>query len=380
MDSNSGRPVRATVLSAGAWSLDSHLPTLAADPRVELVGASSLRADIRAAIAARYRIDVVEDWQDCLAQQPDVVVVSSPPVAHVEQVTAALESGAHVLVEKPFALTAADADTMVTAAGLHDRALLVGYGWSSTPIFLRARQWVADGRIGGLEFVQSHLAVPIRDILAGGGDGGWGAAIASDPRTYSDPAVSGGGARAVSMSHQLGLVCWLADQRFAEVAAALWPSDGIESHVAATATLSGGTLVSLACGASHPVDTRPHWEFTLYGSQGQIELDTIAGILTCTDRDGVVRDTGAGASAAYDSGGPTTALVDTALGAAVPTGMSGDLAAHVVAVTEALAVSHMTGVRHPVGERGGALEQTEPSVEVGQVAKATPIGDPGHRP
>ena len=43
----------------------------------------------------------------------DAVVVSSPPNVHREQVTAALESGAHVLCEKPFAITSADAWAMV---------------------------------------------------------------------------------------------------------------------------------------------------------------------------------------------------------------------------------------------------------------------------
>lgn len=357
-------PVRAAVLSAGAWSLDSHLPTLAADPRVALVGASSLRDDILAVVADRHGIEVAADWRETLALEPEVVVVSSPPVAHLEQVTAALEVGAHVLVEKPFALNGSDAWRMVETARRCERALVVGYGWPGSPIFQQARQWVADGLVGDLEFVQSHLSVPVRDILAGGGDGGWGAAIASDPRTYADPRMSGGGARAVSLSHQLGLVAWLSGQVFADVAAMLWPTEGLDRHVALAATLSGGTLAAVACGASHPVDTRPHWQFTLYGSDGQISLDNHAGILTCAGKRGEPLATAHQVGSDYAAGSPTTALVDAALGIPVPAGMSGDLAAHVVTVTDELAISHATGARRPVPARSVAGDSPEASIEV----------------
>ena len=50
---------------------------------------------------------------------PDIVVVTSPPPLHREQVVAALEGGAHVVLEKPIALTVEDAEAIGAAA---DRA------------------------------------------------------------------------------------------------------------------------------------------------------------------------------------------------------------------------------------------------------------------
>src|SRR5215203_4897722 len=96
--------IKAAVLSAGAWSQSSHLPALKGDKRVELVALSSPNAEMAAMLGRQFDTRHFADWRDALALRPDIVVVSSPPVAHEEQVIAALEAGAHVLVEKPFAL------------------------------------------------------------------------------------------------------------------------------------------------------------------------------------------------------------------------------------------------------------------------------------
>src|SRR5690606_41214622 len=99
--------------------------------------------------------------------EPEIVVVSSPPVAHEEQVVAALEAGAHVLVEKPFALESGAARRMHEAAVRADRALLIGFGWSAAPAFVTARRLVEEGEIGELEHLLNHLAVTTRALLRG---------------------------------------------------------------------------------------------------------------------------------------------------------------------------------------------------------------------
>jgi predicted dehydrogenase len=48
--------------------------------------------------------------------RPEVVHVCTPPSAHVDAARAALDAGAHVYVEKPFALRTADAGSLLDAA------------------------------------------------------------------------------------------------------------------------------------------------------------------------------------------------------------------------------------------------------------------------
>ncbi len=352
----SGR-VRAAVLSAGAWSRSSHLPALAADPRVELVAVSSPAAEQVGEIAAEFGVPRAEtDWRAALAEtEPEIVVVSSPPVAHEEQVVAALEAGAHVLVEKPFALESGAARRMHEAAVRADRALLIGFGWSAAPAFVTARRLVEEGEIGELEHLMNHLAVNTRALLGGATDGGWGGTAASTPSTYTDRRVSGGGAAAVSMSHQLGLVSWITGERFDDVTAMLYPQRAdIELHVVAAASFSScAGSAALSCASTHPYLARPQWHLAMYGSAGQLWVDSVRDEVRLVRADGTVVDLPPEqSSGVYDAGAPTKALIECAFGAPAPEGMASELGLHVVETTDALYRSAEVGGPVQVGAVG----------------------------
>ena len=184
------RPVRAAVISAGAWSQSSHLPTLKAHPGVDLVALSSPNEATARKLAAAFDVPLaLTDWREILAQKPDIVVVSSPPVAHEEQVVAALESGAHVLVEKPFALEAGAANRMRDRAARVGRTLLVGFGWPAAPGFSLAKALIDKGEVGQIEHLTMHLAVNTRALLLGGADGGWAEAPDAMPNERMRPLV-----------------------------------------------------------------------------------------------------------------------------------------------------------------------------------------------
>jgi predicted dehydrogenase len=111
------RKVRVGVIGAGAWAVTTHLPVIVADPNVELVVVNRRNGDLARSIAARFGAQhATDDWQEAIAMGLDAVVVASPPNVHREQVLAAIASGAHVLCEKPLAITAVDAWAMTDAA------------------------------------------------------------------------------------------------------------------------------------------------------------------------------------------------------------------------------------------------------------------------
>lgn len=334
-----GAKIRAGVICAGAWSESAHLPVLSGRDDVDLVVVH--RPDGSRARAAAERFGATHSetvWPAALAHQLDVVVVSSPPVAHLEQVRSALESGAHVLVEKPFALHAADAEEMARCAAHAGRSLLVGFGWCATPVFITARELIERGELGPIEHVVMHLAVNTRALLSGGTDGGWAGAAESDPATYTDPAVSGGGTAAVSMSHQLGLLMWLTGQEITEVSARTWPPAArMDLHDAVIAVLSGGGNAVLSCASTYPDSARPLWHVAIHGGRGQLRIDTATGELRLVRADGSRWEPAAEpGSGDYRPGAPTEALVDVAHGAQVPSGMSAAVAVGVARVTDAI--------------------------------------------
>ena len=337
--------IKAAVLSAGAWSQSSHLPALTADPRVTLVALSSPDAEMAESLGRQFEVPLATaDWREALEARPDIVVVSSPPVAHEEQAIGALEAGAHVLVEKPFALSADPARRMRDSAERLDRALLVGFGWPTAPIFSLSRRLIEAGEIGDVEHMTMHLAVNTRALLSGGTDGGWGGKLESNAATYTDKAVSGGGSAAVTMSHELGMVEWLVGEPIVALDASTFPpASDVDLHTTVNAEFKGGGSAAISAASTHPYLARPQWLMALYGRNGQLWTDSVRDYLRLVRASGeVIEYSGPEASGVYDPGAPTRALIECAFGAPAPSGLAARLATHVVAVTDAIYLSART--------------------------------------
>jgi predicted dehydrogenase/nucleoside-diphosphate-sugar epimerase len=88
--------------------------------------------------------------------RPDVVHVCTPPSAHFEAAQAALAGGAHVYVEKPFALTTHDARRLLDLARAHGRLVCAGHQLLRDPAFDALLTGAAD--LGGLVQADSHFA------------------------------------------------------------------------------------------------------------------------------------------------------------------------------------------------------------------------------
>jgi predicted dehydrogenase len=127
-----------------------HVPALRAAgfEVVAVVGRDATRTSARAAELGvpRGLTDLAEALR--LVDGPFVVTVSTPPDAHVEPVIAALQAGAHVLCEKPFALSTEDALRMVRAADAAGTVALVGceFRWQRNEAL--ACRLIRDGAIG----------------------------------------------------------------------------------------------------------------------------------------------------------------------------------------------------------------------------------------
>jgi predicted dehydrogenase len=85
-----------------------------------------------------------------LADHPDIeaVIVATSEWAHVAPVLAALDAGKHVLVEKPMALSPAEAATMVQRAEEAGVTLMVSHSLRFDPRFAAAHEAVATGAVG----------------------------------------------------------------------------------------------------------------------------------------------------------------------------------------------------------------------------------------
>jgi len=86
----------------------------------------------------------------------DAVVVATPAITHYELSKRALEAGKHVLVEKPPAMTGADAEDLLATAEASGRVLMPGYLLLYHPAVQKVKQVVASGELGDVFCVYSN--------------------------------------------------------------------------------------------------------------------------------------------------------------------------------------------------------------------------------
>lgn len=155
-------------------------PTFAAHPRVRLVAAADPRPEALERFRAEFPGARAHADAEALCDDPgvDAVYVASPHGLHLEHVRAAAARRRHVLVEKPMALTLADAGAMVAAAREAGVRLVVGHSHSFDAPYLRARELVRSGAFGAVRMVTAlnctdYLYRPRRpeelDTARGGG-------------------------------------------------------------------------------------------------------------------------------------------------------------------------------------------------------------------
>src|SRR5688500_10701234 len=102
----------------GVGSLGRHharnYSELAVEGRVAFAGICDANAETAARVAAENGCESFTDWRE-LVGKVDAVSIATPTETHCEIACAFLEKGVHVLVEKPIALTLAEADKMIAA-------------------------------------------------------------------------------------------------------------------------------------------------------------------------------------------------------------------------------------------------------------------------
>ncbi|MBZ9995588.1 Gfo/Idh/MocA family protein [Mesorhizobium sp. BH1-1-4] len=144
---------RIAVLGCGYWG-SNHIRTLKA------LGALHAVSDTN-----RARAEGFASEQDCLAIEPDqlfvrddidAIIMALPPQFHADLAVRTVENGKDVLVEKPIALTVADAERSVQAAKDNKRVFMVGHVLRFHPAFETLKGLIDKGELGEVRYIHSH--------------------------------------------------------------------------------------------------------------------------------------------------------------------------------------------------------------------------------
>lgn len=318
--------VRVGVAGAGHWATTAHMPAVEAHPRATLVAVAD--TDPARVERARQRFDIPTGFLDPLemiaACELDAVIVASPHATHYPIAMAAIERGLNVLVEKPFVLVPEHGRELIRAAERAGVEIVVGYTWHYNDQALTARDWIAAGRLGTVNYVQSffgsspvnlYLGNPEADPYAyGSGPSFFG----PQPATYSDPRLAGGGQGQTQLTHSLALLMFLTGLEPLRVSAFM---ERLDAPIDVVDTLAirfrGGALGAIgSTGAVVPTDHTDTLEYRIYGTKGHLQFDVDLGSLRLFTRDGALTTEVIPPEERYPMYRPATNLVDITVGTA----------------------------------------------------------------
>ncbi len=147
--------IRVGVIGAGTWGRN-HVRLLAAAPGADLVAVCDSDPAVRARIAGAFPGVEVTDSVEALLARVDAVVVASTARTHAELGLRAIRAGKPVLVEKPFALSVADAEHLADESTRLGVPALVGHLLVFHPVVDRLGELVRGGSLGEVYYLYSQ--------------------------------------------------------------------------------------------------------------------------------------------------------------------------------------------------------------------------------
>ena len=351
------RPLQLAMVGGGWWATHAHLPALRAHDDVELV--AIVDPDPERARVAADTFGAPETYatiEELLAaRHVDGVVVATPHTTHFPIVSAALEAGVGVLVEKPMTTTADDAWRLV---GLHRKTgapLALGATYQHSSTADRVRRAVQN-EIGDLVAVNGEFSSSTVWIFSETDP----EANRHDPgvphgATYSDPSLSGGGQGQTQLSHVLGSILYSTGRQAVDVFA-MMSTRGLTVDIvdALTFRLDGGVLgVTSSAGTAQHISGVRH-RIRYHGTLGMVEHDMVLSDAWLYRADGTATHFGnPDHLPTYNRHQPVSGFVDLLRGAAPNRGPA-DVAAASVSLIDAAYESARTG--RVVTVRRGTLD------------------------
>jgi 2-alkyl-3-oxoalkanoate reductase len=138
---------RVGIIGAGQVSA-YHIRALQSLENVEIVGITDLDPSRGGKVASDFKIPFFKTTQEMYSAKPDVVHVLTPPSSHCAVAIEALETGCHVFVEKPMAVSEEECDLMIQKAVSTQRVLSVDHSARFGPAVLKALELIQTGAVG----------------------------------------------------------------------------------------------------------------------------------------------------------------------------------------------------------------------------------------
>ncbi|AUX79360.1 Gfo/Idh/MocA family protein [Sinorhizobium fredii] len=260
------------VIGCGRIAQAAHFPAVQKARNVELAAVFDPSGLLAKGAGLRLGVPAYTDQQEFLNADIDAVLIAIPDRFHVPVSIAALQAGRHVLVEKPVAVTAAEAKTLIEVLGKTGLQLQVGSMKRFDPGIARAQQVIAEGGIGRILSarcwyrVMSELRPPIEATL-------FPAMLVDQDVRNRETALKAANRKTHLLAthgiHTFDLMRFLLGEL--TVSAATMAVDGVDHSWHGIATTDAGAAASFEITAS----VHAEWTegFQIYGSKGHISAE-----------------------------------------------------------------------------------------------------------
>jgi predicted dehydrogenase len=319
---------RIGFIGAGWWSATTHAPAVAQSHFAVAAGVVDPARDRAEMFGTRFDCPVYPDAETLLRDGAlDGVVVATPHATHAPLTRLAIEHGVGVLVEKPAALTTADAIRIRDLAAVRGVPVVVSHPYLFHPHARIVRDVLRSGRLGDLVSVTGSFDSVVAHLIRGAVNDGPARdyqGFAPRAGTYSDPELSGGGQGQTQLGHLVSLLVGELDRDITDVAARMaWQEPPMDLAVAASAATDGAAIALSSTGTIQKWDDRSAW-LRYTGTQGWVLHDALNGRVTGSHGvlDGVSLATSIDA---YPSTAPVETLIELLRGVRVPGDVLADL-------------------------------------------------------
>jgi len=159
---------RVAVIGVGSMG-KNHARIYSELPDAELVAVADSCEDLSVAVAEKFGAKAYANYVALLEKEkPEAVSIAVPTALHKEAALACLQSGAHVLIEKPIASSLEDGEAIIQAAHYHSRCLMVGHIVRFNPAIQVLKKKLQAGDLGRIFQIFCRRAGPfparIRDV------------------------------------------------------------------------------------------------------------------------------------------------------------------------------------------------------------------------
>ncbi len=221
-------------IHGAGWVAGAHAASWLKNPYVRIVSISDVRPDRAEQLAGRLGVDcaVRDDYEEVLCDdRVDVVDLCGPSHVHAQQGIAAAQSGKHVLVEKPIALTMEENRALRDAVARAGVKSLAGFVLRWNPAVECIKSLVSSGAIGRPFYIEI-------DYWHGLGPTHHAWDLHSRRKT-------GGSAMLLGGCHAMDAMRWLSGDEVVEVTAVANNPKGLfeyDANVVAVMKFAGGTI------------------------------------------------------------------------------------------------------------------------------------------